>query len=430
MERNLPLFIAFRLLFNARYYYPVFAVMQLDYGLTMAQFAILNAVWAVSIVLLEVPSGALADRFGRKRMVVAASVLMIVEMAVIAFIPLGNSSLVFWAWVINRILSGAAEASASGADEALAYDSIPEDEQEARWPRVLARLMTLTSIAFVVAMLVGAAVYDLELVHRVLGWCGSDLTPAKDLVIRFPIYLTLVNAVAALAVTLAMREPTCHSTRPEDRTLWSGIFEAGRWVLRSPLVSGIILAALVHDSVVRLFLTLNSEYYRLIEIPEAAYGLIGALFAALGIATPHFARRLVESSRIEVNFAIVSVATFLGLLGASLAIPVYGVGMVVFFGVGFGFLNFFVSHYLNREVDSHHRATVLSFRGLALNLGFGIISLVYAAILGLVREPDLEGQEAFARSLWWLPGLFAVLFVVLFVFYLARVRPSCRNLNT
>ena len=37
MPRNLPLFIAFRLLFNARFYYPVFAVIQLDYGLTLGQ---------------------------------------------------------------------------------------------------------------------------------------------------------------------------------------------------------------------------------------------------------------------------------------------------------------------------------------------------------------------------------------------------------
>ena len=116
MTRNLPLFIAFRLLFNARFYYPVFAVIQLDYGLTMAQFAILNAVWAISIVVLEVPSGALADRIGRKRMVVGAAVLMVLEMAVLAFIPFGNNSVVFWAWVVNRILSGAAEAAASGAD--------------------------------------------------------------------------------------------------------------------------------------------------------------------------------------------------------------------------------------------------------------------------------------------------------------------------
>jgi len=152
MERNLSLFIAFRLLFNARYYYPVFAVLQLDSGLTMAQFAILNAVWAVSIVLLEVPSGALADRIGRKRMVVGAAALMVVEMAVIAFVPLGNATIVFWAWVVNRVLSGAAEASASGADEALAYDTLKNAGLESHWPDALEKQMRYQSIGFVIVV--------------------------------------------------------------------------------------------------------------------------------------------------------------------------------------------------------------------------------------------------------------------------------------
>ena len=62
---NIRLFMAFRVLFNARFYYPVFTVLFLDYGLTLEQFALLNTVWAMTIVLAEVPSGALADVFGR-----------------------------------------------------------------------------------------------------------------------------------------------------------------------------------------------------------------------------------------------------------------------------------------------------------------------------------------------------------------------------
>ena len=52
------MFIAFRVFFNARFYYPVFTVLFLDFGLSLSQFAVLNAVWAASIVLCEVPSGA------------------------------------------------------------------------------------------------------------------------------------------------------------------------------------------------------------------------------------------------------------------------------------------------------------------------------------------------------------------------------------
>ena len=75
--KNIRLFVAFRVLFNARFYYPVFTILFLDYGLTIEQFSILNTVWAITIVCAEVPSGALADLLGRKRLLVLTSVLMI-----------------------------------------------------------------------------------------------------------------------------------------------------------------------------------------------------------------------------------------------------------------------------------------------------------------------------------------------------------------
>ena len=59
-DRNVGLFVAFRVLFNARFYYPVFMILFLDFGITLEQFGLLNAIWAATIVLLEVPSGALA----------------------------------------------------------------------------------------------------------------------------------------------------------------------------------------------------------------------------------------------------------------------------------------------------------------------------------------------------------------------------------
>jgi len=411
MRRNIPRFIAFRLLFNARFYYPVFAVIQLDYGLTMAQFAVLNAVWAVSIVVLEVPSGALADRWGRKRMVVLASLLMVLEMALLAFVPLGNPTLVFWVWILNRVLSGAAEASASGADEALAYDSLEPEEREREWPRILTRLMMWSSGAFVTAMLLGAAVYDEQLVNRVLAALGSDAVLSRETVIRFPVYLTLTTAIAAVAVTLGLQEPA-RETRSagESSASWRrNILRAAVWIWRTPVVFALLLAALV-----RLFLTMNSEYYRLISIPEAWFGVLGAFFAGMGMLTPRIAQWLVSHGRREQNYLLISLLTFLGLLGVAQAWPYYGVLVVVFFGFAFGFLNYFTSHYLNREVDSRYRATVLSFKGLALNLGFGAVSLLYGLLLRSLRGDTTTAEaeasdSAFRESLTWLPWGFLVL---------------------
>ena len=106
LHRNLPLFIAFRVLFHARFYYPVIGVLFLDLGLTLEQYALLNVIWAVVIIALEIPSGALADVIGRKRVIVLAAVLMVIEMAVFAFTQRG--AWLFSFHVLNRILSGAA----------------------------------------------------------------------------------------------------------------------------------------------------------------------------------------------------------------------------------------------------------------------------------------------------------------------------------
>ena len=62
MSATARLFSWFRVLFNARFYYPIFTILFLDLGLSLGEFAALNVVWAVTIVLLEGPSGALADR--------------------------------------------------------------------------------------------------------------------------------------------------------------------------------------------------------------------------------------------------------------------------------------------------------------------------------------------------------------------------------
>ena len=130
-QRNVRAFTLFRMFFSARFYYPVYALLFLDYGLTLEQFGILNGVWAVTIVLAEVPSGALADTIGRRNLLIVTGV-DVAEMGVLLIAPIGGGTLLFWLFLINRIISGLAEAAASGADEALTYDSLKAAGQEHR----------------------------------------------------------------------------------------------------------------------------------------------------------------------------------------------------------------------------------------------------------------------------------------------------------
>ena len=87
-DRNWRRFVLFRVLFNSRFYYPVLAVLFLDLGLSPTEYTLLNFAWALAIVFTDLPAGVLADRIGRRPLVVGAAIFMVMEMLLLAAAPL------------------------------------------------------------------------------------------------------------------------------------------------------------------------------------------------------------------------------------------------------------------------------------------------------------------------------------------------------
>jgi hypothetical protein len=429
LRGNIRRFYAFRVLFNARFYYPVFAILFLDFGLSVEQFALLNTVWAATIVLFEVPSGALADALGRVVLLRLASWLMVLEMLLILLAPVGNTPVVFIFFMANRIVSGVAEAMASGADEALAYDSLQALGEESMWDRVLERVMRYQAIGFVLAMILGGMLYDQSLINGVLQKLGLGIRISPQFAVRLPVAATLVLACLLCLSTLRMVEPGRHIRREGEEggkgfvAAWRIMLATGRKVATSPILLIVILTGVCHDSVIRLLLTLSSEYYRLISIPAKYYGLIGAMAAGMGLVLPAVGRIMVRRAGAGVNFGVVALVTLIALSGAARATPLYGVGFMLLMMAGFSLLGYLVSFYLNREADSHERATVLSFKGLAYNLGYGVLGLIYAGYCRFLatQTVDLDTDAVFAHALRGFPVWFGGTLLLLVIIAL-RVR--------
>lgn len=439
LQGNLRRFIIFRLFYSARFYYPVFTVLFLDYGLTLEQFAILNLVWALTIVLAEVPSGALADIVGRKRLVVFAAIMMVVEMALIVFAPIGASPLLFLLFLANRICSGLSEAAASGADEALAYDSLKALGREDDWSRILQRTTQVVSIGFFMTMILGAFAYDPNMVNGLLAAIDPQWQLSNNLVIRLPVILTLITSFIVLGTALGFHDIDVEDDESSDSQRLTGkslldpfrkIIVAGKWTINHRFVLFVILAALALDSVGRQFAVLASEYYRVIDIPVSWFGFIGAGMSLVGMVNAIFSRYLVTNHSPLFNFLTLSSLLMAGLIGLGFAIPYYGVIFAVGAFAMMGMVQFQSSYYINKEVDSVHRATVLSFKGLALNLGLGFASLLYTAYVALLRTQQ-EGtlpeevlrEVIFMGALRGFPFYFFVLFTIVLLLGRALIKP-------
>jgi MFS family permease len=425
-DRNWRRFVLFRVLFNSRFYYPVLAVLFLDLGLSATQYTLLNFAWAIAIVCTDLPAGALADRIGRRPLVVAAGAAMVIEMVVLSVAPTHGGTLLFLLCLANRLLSGIAEGLASGADEALVFDSLAESGRSAEWPQVLDQVTRYQSAGMVIAMLVGGAIYDPGFMNAIASALRFPVGFTQGTTLRFPIYLNLVTAALTLVVALSMREPNQKSTRnpsvaddrpqPSKGTAIEGVLTAGAWIAHAPLALFVILAGVLLDSVIRLFLTFASSYFRLIDLPAASYGLIWAALGALGFLVSPVARRMVQRGSPAGNFVWVAVVTLTALAGLALRWRWWGVVFTFPLGASMVAIGFFLSYYLNALVESHRRATVLSFKGVAFNLGYGLVSLLFAFLLRALRDGG-SAEQVFGRTLIWLSVWLALALVLLGVFF-------------
>ncbi len=419
------MFIAFKVLYNSRFYYPVFTILFLDFGLSVAQFSILNAVWAATIVLAEVPSGALADIIGRKRLLVFSSSIMIIEIGIISFVPKANPSIIFIVFLVNRVLSGLAEAAASGADEAIAYDSLATQGDPDQWGRVLEILTRFQSIGFIIAMSVGAAIYDPSLLGRICSFLGFPMTFTQETTMRFPLYLTFVLAILAFFTTLKMKEPFSEqsSSRIEAKQIGQAFgltLKAGLWIFKTPFALTVILFGMMFDGIIRMVITLSSQYYRMIELPESTFGIIGSLVALFGLVIPKIANKIAENKTPAYALWVTSGLTLAGLVTMSFFWPYTGlIPALVTFSAMY-FTGFFMSFYINRITSSDQRATVLSFKGLAYNISYGVLGILYAFLLKFKKQ-GLESEDienlVFIDTFSWFPITFAVWLLILLAVY-------------
>ena len=95
--------------------------------------------------------------------------------------------------------------------------------------------------------------------------------------------------------------------------------------------------------------------------------------AAIGTA-------ILRRANASQAFAVVAVLTFIGCLGFAFPIPWAGLLLVAPFWLAMRLLHFFLTHFLNPITPAERRATVLSFRGVTMNLAYGGLTLAYGAV--------------------------------------------------
>ena len=116
-------------------------------GFSVFEIGILESIFHVVSMCFEIPSGAVADAFGRKRTMAASEVLMI--LSILGMLCSGT----FWTVAVAIGISALSYNMASGTREALAYDTLKENGQEQEYDRFASMEMVIYRLGSATAVL-------------------------------------------------------------------------------------------------------------------------------------------------------------------------------------------------------------------------------------------------------------------------------------
>jgi len=157
------LFDAFILIF------PLYVVMFADAGLTPVQISICLIAWSAVNFVLQVPSGVIADRYSRRRILALAQLGRGAGFAIWFIYPH------FWGFLLGLLLWGVKSAFTSGTFEALLYDELKAIGSTAAYTRVFGRTRAVQAIGVLLAALGSAAIARYGYRPALLASAGSAL---------------------------------------------------------------------------------------------------------------------------------------------------------------------------------------------------------------------------------------------------------------
>lgn len=330
-----------------------------DNGVGVAQLSIVFVMWATAVLVLEIPSGVLADRVDRRRLLATAFVLRAIGITVWLVEPSLTGLLIGGAlWAVH-------EAVASGAWEALIHDELEAVGAEREYGVVIARVGQFSNGGTAAAAVISTPLLGLGLDLAALGW----MTAAMHAV-SIAIVLTLPD----------VRWVVERSRRAADGTAATSSRSTLRLLRQRAVGIPVLVGAFIGG------LAIIDEY-----VPLLARGRglddtwIPLVFLSVWIGL--LVGGEIAARQPMISPAVIAVLVAIGSVGTGIALVTDTIWTLPLMAVAYAAIELTwvaADARLQARVPAHIRATVTSVR----EFGVGGVAGIALAVIGLMADGD------------------------------------------
>ncbi len=350
------IFIYISMLFGGLLFFlPILALYFEKNLFSITNVAIIFAVEAIAFTVFEMPTGAIADLFGRKRTIIFAN---IISLLALVFLYIGGSMIMF---ILYAIINSLARSLSSGTDSALIYDTLKEEKKEKYYKKTIGTYNALWPLGASLGSLIGGYLAKVSL--------------------SFPILITFIPLFIATVLTFFLKEPKYE--KENHKNLFRHMKNSLKIVVNNKQLIILMIGGFILMAFGETIHLLNPLFFNFKEIPIEFFGWISALIFGCSSFGSYISYKV--SDRFG-NKKILLISVFcspLLLLFSTLSNKYISIILFIVPSLFYGLRGPIINHLLNLEISSSKRATIISTSNLLGQLGLAIFSPIIGYLADL-----------------------------------------------
>lgn len=356
-------------------------------GMSLVEIGLLESIYHITGLLFELPTGAIADLYGRKFSVVLGRFVSVLS----CILMISSNSFLGFAFAF--IFSSAARNLHSGAAEALVYDSLKGLGEEDSYKRIWGNLAFVMSIAQGLAVLAGGILSDIKFLYAYI--------------------LGALLQIGALIASFGFHEPETKNTSEQEgvhkgNPILKQVTTSVQVLKHRRMVFYLILFSALVGSLQATVFFYSQKYFSDMSYSKTAIAVICAASSFIEAAASKYAYKIDAFLKLRGTL----LATALLNIGALAGLAFIKDLSIVFFlvtSITGGLAYTIFSDYINSRIPSEHRATILSFDSLC----FSVFMISIFPLFGLLAE-----KLSFTITF----GITALLYIPVMAFLLIKLK--------
>lgn len=249
-RRLMPLYVS-SFLQGAVLWYAIEKLFMTEIGFSFVGIGVMVAVMSIVMLIVETPSGILADRWSRKGVIILGSTALLISAII------GGFSYTEVTFIVSTIFWGIFSALYSGTYDSVIYDTVIEEQGSSKkFAQTLGVLRAVEGVSFIVGALVSGFV-------------------ASSLGLRETFFLSIPLIILSILFLFRLREPTLHKAEAVD-TVFVHVKQTFAAVLRKRALIPVVLALVGFSLIAETLFELSQLWFIALGAPLLLYGVFSA----------------------------------------------------------------------------------------------------------------------------------------------------------